>query len=121
MPSIWTRLAFSRFGKGLTLSQIRPGFYVSALELFLKILWEKEKLLVTSNFSFSNSVFFPFGELSVTFITVKIVVCKSLLVGMSLKFVVWERVKPFPNKAWFLSDCITSLLIGWLYWGLSLL
>ena len=81
----------------LTLSQTSPGFYVSALELFLQILWEKEKLLVTSNFSFSNSVFFPFGELSVTFITVKIVVCKSLLVGMSLKFVVWERVNPFSD------------------------
>ena len=27
----------------------------------LKTLWEKEKLLVTSNFSFSHSVFFPFG------------------------------------------------------------
>ena len=23
--------------------------------------WEKEKLLVTSNFSFSHSVFYPFG------------------------------------------------------------
>ena len=27
----------------------------------LKTLWEKEKLLVTSNFSFSCSVFYPFG------------------------------------------------------------
>ena len=27
----------------------------------LKTLWEKEKLLVTSNFSFSHSVFFTFG------------------------------------------------------------
>ena len=27
----------------------------------LKTLWEKEKLLVTSNFSFSRSVFYPFG------------------------------------------------------------
>ena len=27
----------------------------------LKTLWEKEKLLVTSNFSFSHSVFHPFG------------------------------------------------------------
>ena len=27
----------------------------------LKTLWEKEKLLVTSNFSFSHSVFYPFG------------------------------------------------------------
>ena len=29
----------------------------------LKTLLEKEKLLVTSNFSFSHSVFHPFGEL----------------------------------------------------------
>ena len=27
---------------------------------FLKMLWEKDKLLVTSNFSFSHSVFYPF-------------------------------------------------------------
>ena len=27
----------------------------------LKTLWEKEKLLVTSNFSFSHSVFYPYG------------------------------------------------------------
>ena len=27
----------------------------------LKTLWEKEKLLVTSNFSFSHSVFYPSG------------------------------------------------------------
>ena len=27
----------------------------------LKALWEKEKLFVTSNFSFSHSVFFPLG------------------------------------------------------------
>ena len=26
----------------------------------LKTLWENEKLLVTSNFSFSHSVFYPF-------------------------------------------------------------
>ena len=28
---------------------------------FLKTLWEKEKLLVTSNFSFSHSVFYLLG------------------------------------------------------------
>ena len=37
---------------------------------------EKEKLLVRSNFSFSHSVFYPFGELSAIFIKLKIVVCK---------------------------------------------
>ena len=30
----------------------------------LKTLWEKEKLLVTSNFSFSHSVFYPFVDFS---------------------------------------------------------
>ena len=40
----------------------------------LKTLWEKEKLLVTSNFSFSHSIFYPFGKLST--IKFEIVVCK---------------------------------------------
>ena len=42
----------------------------------LKTLWLMEKLLVTSNFSFSNSVFYPFVELSAVFIQFEIVVCK---------------------------------------------
>ena len=42
----------------------------------LKTLGEKKKLLVTSNFSFSHSVFYPFGELSAIFIKSEIVVCK---------------------------------------------
>ena len=37
-------------------------------------MWEKKKLLVTSNFSLSHSVFFSFGELSAIFIKIKIVV-----------------------------------------------
>ena len=37
---------------------------------------EKEKLLVTSNFSLFHSVFYLFGELSAIFIKFKIVVCK---------------------------------------------
>ena len=42
-------------------------FSVSAVQVFLKTLWEKEKLLITSNFSFSHSVFYPFGALSAIF------------------------------------------------------
>ena len=76
----------------------------------LKTLWEKEKLLVTSNFSFSHSVFSPFGELSVIFIVFEIVSCKLFEFGKSLIFVIWERVNPFPNKPWFLRVCNTSLL-----------
>ena len=41
----------------------------------LKTLFEKEKLLVTSNFSFSHSVFYRFGKLSAVFIKIEIVVC----------------------------------------------
>ena len=50
----------------------------------LKTLWEKEKLLVMSNFSFSHSVFCLFGELSVLFIKSKIVVCKLFQFGKIL-------------------------------------
>ena len=66
--------------KELTLSQTSPGFYVSAVQAFWKH-WEKEKLLVTSNFSFSHSVFYPFGELSAIFINFEIVVCKLFQFG----------------------------------------
>ena len=65
----------------LTLSQTSPGFYVSAVQVFLKTLWEKEKLLVTSNFSFSHSVLYPFRELPVIFIKFEIVVWKLFQFG----------------------------------------
>ena len=42
---------------------------------------EKEKLLVMSNFSFSHSVFYPFGELSAIFVQFEIVVCKFFQIG----------------------------------------
>ena len=47
----------------------------------LKTLWEKEKLLVTSNFSFSDSVFCLFGELPAISIKFEIVVCKLFQFG----------------------------------------
>ena len=45
------------------------------------MLWEKEKLPVTSNFSFSHGVFYPFGELSGISNEFKIVVCKLCQFG----------------------------------------
>ena len=50
----------------------------------LKTLREKEKLLVTSNISFSHSFFFffyLFGELSAILIKLKIVVCQLFQIG----------------------------------------
>ena len=59
----------------------KPWFLrVCSLSL-LKTLWEKEKLLITSNFSFSHSVFYPFGELTTIFITFEIVICKLFEFG----------------------------------------
>ena len=39
----------------------KPWFFRVCSTGLLKTLWEKEKLLVTSNFSFSHSVFYPFN------------------------------------------------------------
>ena len=50
----------------------------------LKTLWEKEKLLVTSNFSFFLSVFYSLGGLSGIFIKFKIVICKLFQFGRVL-------------------------------------
>ena len=70
----------------------KPWFLRVCSTSLLKTLREKEKLLVTSNFSFSHSVFYPFKELSTIFIQFKIIVYK-LSVWKSLKFAVWERDK----------------------------
>ena len=69
----------------------KPWFLRICSTNLFKTLWEKEKLLVMSNFSFSHSAFYQFGELS--FVKFKIVVCKlfqywrvqNLLFGKGLK------------------------------------
>ena len=50
----------------------KPWFLCICNTSLLKTLWEKEKLLITSNFSFSHTVFYPFGELSAIFINLKL-------------------------------------------------
>ena len=54
----------------------KPWFLCVCSTSLLKTLREKEKLLITSNFFFSHSVFYLFGKLSSIFIKYKIVVCK---------------------------------------------
>ena len=73
----------------------KPWFLRVCSTSLLKTLWEKEKLLVTSNFSLPHSLFYPFRDLSALFIKFEIVVCKlqTLSIWKSLKCVVWERVK----------------------------
>ena len=76
---IWIRDFFkisSNLFARLNPFQNKPWFvHVRSVSL-LKTLWEKEKLLVTSNFFFSLSIFYRFTDLSAVFIKFKIVVCK---------------------------------------------
>ena len=73
MLSIWTRVKICYL--------VKPWFLPVCNSSLLKTLWEKEKLLLTSNFSFSHCVFYPFDELSAIFIQVEIVVCKHFEFG----------------------------------------
>ena len=57
----------------------KPWFLHVCSTSRLKTLWEKEKLLVTSNFSLS--VFYLFVQLSAIFIKLKIVVCELFPYG----------------------------------------
>ena len=59
----------------------KPWFLRVCCTSLLKTLLEKEKLLVTSNFSFSHSVFYLFGELSAIFVKFKIVICRHFEFG----------------------------------------
>ena len=59
----------------------KPWFLGVCSTSILKTLREKEKLLETSNFSFSHSVFYPFRQLSAILIKLKIVVCKVFQFG----------------------------------------
>ena len=85
--SVWYRVNPSVNINPLAVKQVVPFnpspnkplfFRVSSL---LKTLWEKEKLLVMSNFFFSNSVFYVFREFSPIFIKFKNVVCKHFQNG----------------------------------------
>ena len=59
----------------------KPGILRVCGKSLLKTLWEKEKLLVMSNFSFSHSVFYLFEEFSAILNKTEIVVCTVFQFG----------------------------------------
>ena len=73
----------------------KPWFSRVCSWSLLKTLREKEKLLITSNFSFSHSVFYSIGVLSAFFYQIWNCPLLILWVWKSPKVVVWERVKLF--------------------------
>ena len=85
------------------LSLNKPCFLRVCSTSLLKTLWEKEELLMTSNFSFSQSVFHTFGDLFSILIKFRIVVCKLFQSERVLKCVVWERVKGNTTKKYIFS------------------
>ena len=62
-----------------------PWFLRVSNSSLLKTLRKKEKLLVTSNFSFFHSVFYPFGKPSVIFFEFEIVRLQTVSVWKSIK------------------------------------
>ena len=65
--NIWEKkgnLHFLLFPQTFNPFPIKPWFLPVCSIRLLKTLWEKEKLLVTSNFSFSHSIFYQFRKLS---------------------------------------------------------
>ena len=79
----------------------KPWFSHVYSPSFFKTMREKEKLLVTRNFSFSHSVFYPSVELSAIYIKSKIVVCKLFHFGRTekLKYVL-GRVENIMEKGY---------------------
>ena len=64
-------------------------FWLPLETSLLKTLWEKEKLLETSNFSFSQSVFYMFWITFFYFRQIWNCRLQTFSVWKSLKFVVW--------------------------------
>ena len=86
----------------------KPWFLRVCSTSLLKILWEKEKLLLTSNFTFSHSVFYPFGELSAISIEFKIVVCKLFQFG-SVKKISFGKGLKGRKQFWKRRNCPRSV------------
>ena len=60
----------------------------------LKTIWKEKKLFVTSNFSFSHSVFYLLRRTFWHFDQVSNCRLQTLSVWKSLKFVIWKRINP---------------------------
>ena len=82
--SIWTCLEYFLLLMGYQHSTFQFKPFPNKAQLVFTFLlyntfkntWEKEKLLIISNFSLPQSVFYPFGEFSAIIIKFEIVICK---------------------------------------------
>ena len=86
--SAFSSISTSLLATNFNLLSNKPWFLHVCKTRFLKTLSEKKKLLIVSNFSFSNSVLYPFGELSAISSNSKCCL-QTLSFWKGLKFVVW--------------------------------
>ena len=90
--AIFPSLTFVRLKSALTHSHTMTPFDTSGKKRLFKTLWEKEKMLVTSIFSFSHHVFYPIKDRNHHICYIYFVVCKYFQFGQAQIFVVWEWV-----------------------------
>ena len=82
----------------------KPWFLHVSNTSLLKTPWEKEKLLATSNFSFSHCVFYPIRELSAIFMKFEIVICKLFQFGRVWNLSFGKELRKFHiMKKWLIS------------------
>ena len=93
----------------LTLSQTSVGFLGVCSTSLLKILLEKEKLHIMSNFSISHSVFYPFLRVFCYLHLIWNCPLRSLWVWKSLTFVVWDRVNGLSQGIFLIHSLLTSI------------
>ena len=71
-----------------------PWFSRVSSTILLKTMWEKEKLLITSNFSFSPNAFYPYGELPAVSLNLQLLSANSFSLEESKICCVMVAQKP---------------------------
>ena len=83
--------------------------------ILLKTLWEKEKMLVTSNYSFSYNVFLPIKDKNDHLSFIYSVVCKCFQFGQVQNFGVYTHLESCITLSLFTKQCfVLSLVKGFL-------
>ena len=100
-----------RFEEGwLTHSHTMTSFDVPGEKSLFKTLWEKEKMLESSIFSFSHNVFYTIKDRNYHLCCIYFVVCKCFEFGQGQIFVVWKWINPALDPAYVcLLDIVDQL------------
>ena len=96
----------------------KPWFLRVCSTSLLKTIWEKEKLLIITNFSLSHNVFYQFEDLFSIFINFEIVICKLFHFGRVYNLLFGKGLRDQCNISgmfYIKSQCITFFSACTLY------